>query len=227
MASAKICGVSCESCVDCTSFHAPLSPAAWPPWRTPARESPSRPPIDSQAFSRWNHRADRLGQSLGGFSDGSGEQTFDSPRRGLSHILFRGCNASGFVALLLLERGAVILVMRNAGVRAQCALAAHDAKRPQLGHIRASARSARRRRTATLFRFVIQSAECAAACDHDSEEPTTHACCIVRKAMRGNEKRLSLESGRCTFAHSRVTQLSEVAGQKIRLAHLVTTDSAA
>ena len=188
---------------------------------------PPRPPFDSQALSRRNRPADRLRQSISVVSRASREQTFDSSRRVLSHIVIGGCGESRFVALLLLERGAVILVIKSAGVCAHCAPAAHDARHAQLGHIPTRVGSSVRRRSARVFRFVIQSAECATACDHDSEEPTTKTTRIVRKAMRSNEKRLSLESGRCTFAGSRVTQLSEVAGQKIRLAHLVTTDSAA
>jgi len=142
----------------------------------------------------------------------------------LSQILFRGGGESCFVALLLLERAAVIWVMKRVGVCAQCASTAHDNRHAQLDYIRMRVGSVRRQ---PVFRFVIQSAECAAARDRASKAPTTRDGGIVRKPIWDNEKRLSLESGRCTFADSRVTQLSEVAGQKIRLAHLVTTDSAA
>jgi hypothetical protein len=153
-----------------------------------------------------------------------GEETFDSRDRALSQILFRGCGESRFVALLLLERAAVIWVKKHVGVCAQCASTAHDARHAQLDYIFIRIGSVRPR---PVFPFVIQSAECAAARDRASEAPTTQNSGIVRKPIRDNEKRLSLESGRCTFANSRVTQLSEVAGQKIRLAHLVTPDSAA
>jgi hypothetical protein len=116
--------------------------------------------------------------------------------------------------------------MNRAGVCAQCASAAHDAGERQLGHICARANSVRAR-LATAFRFVTQSADCASVRDRASDEPTKTGSYIVRKSSTGIEKRLSLESGRCTFAGIRVTQPSEVAGQDIRLAHLVTTDSAA
>lgn len=153
-----------------------------------------------------------------------GEETFDSRDRALSQILFRGCDESCFVALLLLERAAVILVMTQVGVCAQCASTAHDTGYAQLDYIPMRVGWVRRR---PVFRFVIQSAECAPARDRASEPPTTRDGGIVRKPIRDNEKRLSLESGRCIFAGSRVTKPSEVAGQKVRLAHLVTPDSAA
>ena len=142
----------------------------------------------------------------------------------LSQILFRECEESCFVALLLLDCAMVFLVTNPAGVCAQCASAAHDAGERQLGHIPTRANSVRGR-LATAFRFVTQSAECASV--RASDEPTKSGSYIDRKSTTGLEKRLSLESGRCTVADSRVTQPSEVAGQDIRLAHLVTTDSAA
>lgn len=116
--------------------------------------------------------------------------------------------------------------MTSAGVCAQCAWTAHSASERQLDYIHARAASVRRR-PPTSFRFVIQSAECAKGRDRADDEPTTQSGLFVRKSKRSTEKRLSLESVRCTFARSRVTQPSEVAGQDIRLAHLVTTDSTA
>ena len=193
-----------------------------------AIERGDRPAIDSLAVSLLNLAADRLRRSISCSRRARRGQTFDSPDRALSQILFRECDESCFVALLLLECGTVFWVMNRAGVCAQCASAAHDAGERQLGHIRARTRAnSVRARLATAFRFVTQSAECASVRDCASDKPTKTESYIVRKSSRGIEKRLSLESGRCTFAGSRVTQPSEVAGQDIRLAHLVTTDSAA
>ena len=202
------------------------------------------------ALIRSSDRSDLIVRCLartlaaGGTFDSLDEPFFTDPDPCAEGELFRG------TPLARTRRGE--MVMMRADVCAQCALAAHAAQQRQPDnmygravahrasmnsltcftpslHARASSGLPARKSSArrTDFRFVIQSAECAATHHRAGCSPTTPMGAIIQNSSRGREKRLSLKSGRCTFAGSRVTQPSEVAGQDVRLAHLVTTDSAA